>query len=158
MSAKIIQISVNSRGGVPKSRAASALITQNGVTGDKQRDLRYHGGPERAVCLFSLELIQKLQGEGHPIAPGTTGENLTVSGLDWADLEPGTRLQSGEVELVITSYTAPCSKIAACFDNGSFKRISQKVHPGWSRLYAKVLREGIVHEGDVIELATDGHG
>ena len=38
----------------------------------------FHGGPERALCLFSLERILELQAEGHPIFPGAAGENITI--------------------------------------------------------------------------------
>lgn len=150
----VAQISVNPRGGVPKYAVPSAELTTEGVLGDKQRDRRFHGGPQRAVCLFSAERIAALQAEGHAIAPGTTGENLTVAGLDWSALQVGDRLVVGEwVELEITGYAAPCSNIEASFADGSFKRISQKLHPGWSRLYARVLAEGLVHEGDAVEHA-----
>ena len=72
-----------SGGGVPKHSVFETLITVHGVAGDAQDDLRYHGGPDRAVVLFSLELIHALQREGHPIVVGSIGENLTLSGLDW---------------------------------------------------------------------------
>jgi MOSC domain-containing protein YiiM len=147
---RVVQISVNPRGGVPKHRVAAVEIQVNGVLGDKQRDRRYHGGPERAVCLFSLERILDLQDEGHPIDCGTTGENLTLSGLDWAKIVPGVLLNIGEVQLEITSYAAPCKTIIESFVDGHFKRIGQKVHPGWSRVYARVVQEGTVHEGDVV--------
>ncbi|MBV9470353.1 MAG: MOSC domain-containing protein, partial [Abitibacteriaceae bacterium] len=133
-------------------RVPNARITVNGVVGDKQRDLRYHGGPLRAVCLFSYEQIQALRAEGHPIEPGTTGENLTVSGLDWPNLHKGDLLRIGdEVQLEITSYAAPCHNIRGSFQDGEFKRMSQKLHPGWSRIYTRVLQEGTVREGDVVE-------
>ena len=151
--ASLVQISVNPKGGVPKLRIQSTFIGTQGVAGDKQRDRRFHGGPERAVCLFSQERINALQAEGHPIDPGTTGENLTMCGLDWSQLKPGQQLRVGEeVLLEITSYTTPCSNIAASFAKGEFKRIAQKLHPGWSRLYAKVLHEGTVTEGDKVQL------
>ncbi len=88
-----------SRGGVPKQPAFDAMITAQGLAGDRQRDLRHHGGPDRAVTLFSAERIAALQAEGHPIRPGTIGENLTVSGLDWARVGPGARLGIGEARL-----------------------------------------------------------
>ena len=46
-----------SRGGVPKTAVLEAQVTSEGIVGDVQRDLRYHGGPERAVSIYSLELI-----------------------------------------------------------------------------------------------------
>jgi MOSC domain-containing protein YiiM len=36
--------------------------------------------------------------------------------------------------------------------DGEFVRISQKLHPGWSRVYARVLTEGEIHFGDHVEV------
>jgi MOSC domain-containing protein YiiM len=139
-----------SRGGVPKVSMLEALITEQGLDGDRQRDLRYHGGPDRAVVLFSLEVIQALQREGHPIGVGTTGENLTVSGIDWTTLAPGTELQVGAVRLAITKYASPCVNISGSFVAGDFTRVSQKGHAGWSRVCARVVAGGVVHVGDPV--------
>jgi MOSC domain-containing protein YiiM len=147
-------VSINlSNGGVPKLPVEECAITTSGLNGDRQRDLRHHGGEQRAVSLFSSELIDALQAEGHPIAHGTIGENLTLSGLDWALVVPGRRLLIGDVELQLTSYASPCRNIASAFIGGDMNRVSQKLHPGCSRLYAKVLREGVVRTGDTAELA-----
>jgi MOSC domain-containing protein YiiM len=149
-----------SRGGVPKRPVAEAAITADGVEGDRQRDRRFHGGPERAVTLFSTERIAAMQAEGHPIAPGTTGENLTVSGIDWTRATPGARLEIGEVRLEITRYTTPCANITASFAGGDIARVAQKVNPGWSRLCARVLVPGQVRVGDSVKLLdpTAEHG
>ena len=149
--ASIVQVNVNPAGGVPKRPVASARLTAEGVVGDRQLDLEHHGGPRRAVSLFASERIAALAAEGHPIAPGTTGENLTIEGLDWGALAAGDRLRIGDVvRLEITSPAPPCSTIAASFTGGAFKRISEKLHPGWSRLYASVLVEGEVRPGDPV--------
>jgi len=150
---RVVSVNVNSRGGVPKAAVPAAELTVEGVRGDKQRDRRFHGGPTRAVSLFALERIEALRAEGHPISPGSTGENLTVSGIDWGEVAVGDRLRVGDwVELEITGYAAPCNNIAESFAGEAFKRISQKLHPGWSRLYARVLSEGEVRPGDVVIL------
>jgi len=139
-----------SDGGVPKLPRASCAVRFGGLEGDRQRDLEVHGGPDRAVSLYSLEVIEALRAEGHPIAPGTTGENLTLQGLAWTELRPGVRLEIGEVQLELASYAAPCNNINASFNDARSVRISQKVHPGWSRLYARVLKEGTLHVGDAV--------
>jgi len=149
-SGRVAHVHVNPEGGVPKRAVAEAEVTTLGVRGDLQRDTEHHGGPERAVCLFSTERIAALAAEGHPIAPGTTGENVTIEGLDWSALAPGVRLALGEVVLEITRPAPPCRTIAGSFHEGAFTRISDKVHPGWSRLYARVLREGVVRRGDTV--------
>jgi MOSC domain-containing protein YiiM len=141
-----------SRGGVPKEPVFEALITAEGLDGDRQRDRRFHGGPDRAVVLFSLEVIRDLQREGHAIAPGTAGENLTVSGLDWTAVVPGAELAVGGARLVVTKYVTPCLKIADSFARGEFMRVAQREHPGWSRVAARVIVEGLVRVGDAVEI------
>jgi MOSC domain-containing protein YiiM len=141
-----------SNGGVPKSPRNAGEVRFSGVTGDCQRDLRYHGGPTRAVSLYSLELIHALQAEGHPIEPGAIGENLTLAGLAWERMVPGARVEVGEVLLELTAYAAPCANLLPYFRDGEFRRVSQKLHPGWSRLYARVLREGAIKVGDPVRV------
>jgi MOSC domain-containing protein YiiM len=139
-----------SDGGVPKRSRESAALRREGLEGDRQQDLRYHGGPDRAVVLYSLELIRALQAEGHPITPGAIGENLTISGLDWAALRAGARLGVNDAVLEITEPAEPCRKLAACFADGRFTRVSEKSHPGWSRMCARVLRGGTVRVDDPV--------
>jgi len=68
---------------------------------------------------------------------------ITVNGV------AGDRLRIGDTVLLeMLSYTSPCKYNAQWFANGEFSRISQKLHPGWSRLYARVLAEGVVRTGD----------
>lgn len=150
--AHLHQISV-SDGGVPKKPVVEARVTLQGVEGDRQRNLKVHGGPDRAVCLYSLEVIEQLQQAGHSIEPGFSGENLTLAGLDWELMQPGVRLTVGpDVELEVMSYTSPCSHNARWFHDRNYQRISQMKHPGWSRVYAKVLKEGVVRPGDQVNV------
>lgn len=149
---RIFQINT-SRGGVPKLAVAAADVTALGIVGDGHRHKDIHGGPERALCLYSLEQMLALQEEGHPVFPGSIGENILTAGLDLSAIVPGNRLRLGnDVEVEITSYTLPCKTIAAAFRNREFSRISQKVHPGWSRLYTRILREGRIAAGDPVRL------
>jgi MOSC domain-containing protein YiiM len=151
VTAAIVQLSV-SRGGVPKRAVPEARITTHGLVGDVQNHTKIHGGPSRAVCLFALEVIERLRAEGHPIAPGATGENITIRGLDWPAVVTGTRLALGdEVVLEITGLTDPCKQIAAAFADRQFRRI---LAPGASRLYARVVREGGVRTGDRVALVA----
>lgn len=146
------QISV-SNGGVPKRAVRQAQVTKDGVEGDRQRHREVHGGPDRAVCLFALEVIEALRKEGHSIAPGSAGENFTIAGLEWTHIVPGTRLRVGpDVLLEVVSYTAPCKHNGCWFKDEDYSRISQTRHPGWSRVYARVLSEGAVRQGDPVEI------
>ena len=144
-----------SPGGVPKKDVAQARVLIDRIEGDDHDDKSHHGGPDRAVCIFAKEIIDAVKSEGHPIFPGSTGENLTVSGLNWYDIVPGTKLEIGSVKLEVTSYAAPCKTIRESFTDGYFNRISQKLFPGWSRVYTRVLNPGEIRVGDEI-LATYG--
>jgi MOSC domain-containing protein YiiM len=147
-----------SNGGVPKRPRESCRITIDGVDGDRQRDLRFHGGPMRAVSLYSLDLIDALRQEGHPIDPGVIGENLTLVGVDWSAMVPGASLSVGPVQLTLTAFASPCKNIAPAFRDEHFIRVSQKVHPGWSRLYARVDREGVIVVGDAVTVLLPPDG
>ena len=150
---RIVQTNL-SRGGVPKTPVAVARVTSEGLVGDFHDDVRNHGGPMQALCLFTLEEIERLQGEGHPIYAGAAGENITLSGLPRDTLTSGTRLTvGGETLIEVTHYTTPCKTIRDAFNDGDFNRISHKTHPGESRVYARVLRAGVIHVGDTVRIA-----
>jgi MOSC domain-containing protein YiiM len=151
MTPSVVQLS-RSRGGVPKLAIDEAVVTRNGLDGDKQRDRRFHGGPNRALCLYSDDLIERLALEGHPIARGSAGENVTIRGLDWRAVCPGARLSIGAIEVEVTGYAAPCKTIRRSFLGEDFTRISQKLHRGWSRVYCRILREGAVRVNDAVVL------
>ena len=155
MKGTIVQLSV-SRGGVPKLAVPEAQITRLGVAGDAQRDHEHHGGPERAVCLFPIEAIHGLTAEGHDVVPGARGENVTTEGLDWSLVVPDTHLLLGErVLLQVSKYTSPCFNLAPLFLARDFSRVSQKRHPGWSRVYACVLVEGRVRTGESVRTVSE---
>jgi MOSC domain-containing protein YiiM len=148
----IVQLSV-SNGGVPKQPIETARVTPLGLEGDAHRDREHHGGPERAVCLFTMEAIRELQAEGHPLVPGALGENVTLEGLDWSAVQPGARLRLGdEVVLEITRYTTPCFNIRPAFRDGDYSLVSHKRHPGRSRVYARVVSTGVLRRGDPARL------
>lgn len=153
MTARVFQLNV-SPGGVPKRAVAAAELGPLGLAGDAVDHPRIHGGPDRAVCLYSLERILALQEEGHPVFPGALGENVTVVGLDWGTVVPGTRWAVGDAEIEVTKYTTPCNTTGP-FVSGDLKRFHQDHSPGWSRVYARVLRPGRVAPGNAVSPLRD---
>lgn len=142
-----------SKGGVPKLPVTRADVSKLGLVGDHQANTKIHGGVERALCLYSLERILELQLEGHPVFPGALGENLTMAGLDWSLLVPGEIISLGSmVSIEITSFTTPCQTIEPYFHEGYILRILQEGHPGWSRVYARVLNTGTIQIGDSVRI------
>jgi MOSC domain-containing protein YiiM len=149
---RVLAVNV-SAGGVPKRPVGEAYVGRLGLEGDRHRANTVHGGPLRAVCLLGIEVIERLQAEGHPIEPGSVGENFTTSGVELAALPPGTRLAvGGEVILEVTAPAMPCDTIVDSFRDGKSGRISILLHPRDSRMYARVLCEGTVLPGDRIRI------
>ena len=130
-----------SNGGVPKLPVESAQIDINGIVGDACNNKKHHGGPMKAICVLENELLVKLQSEGHPIHPGTTGENILVEGYN---LEFGIVFDVGEVRLEVVSDATPCWKIADSFTEGDYSRMSNEKYPGDTRWYCKVLNTGVI--------------
>jgi len=142
-----------SDGGVPKLPVATVLIGDRGVVGDRQRSRRHHGRVWQALCLWSKEKVDLLRQEGHPIDGGAAGENISVGGVDWVLVRPGTRVRLGSDVLAEVSVPAlPCTKNARWFVAGDFMRMHHERQAGISRMYATVLRSGSVAVGDPVEL------
>src|ERR1051325_11627720 len=88
----MVLVQVNSSaGGMPKKPlVGAARVTRDGVQGDWQNNRRHHGGPDRAICLFSEELYAWLRDEyGIDLCNGSIGENFTTRGIDLDALAPG---------------------------------------------------------------------
>ena len=60
----ISSINVSHPGGVPKRPIDRTVITARGLVGDGQRTKEpVHGGPEKAVCLFGVEQIARVNSD-----------------------------------------------------------------------------------------------
>ena len=138
-----------SKGGVPKLAIDAVEVDFRGVVGDTQRVRVHHGRPWQALCLFADEVIDELRAEGHPIGRGSTGENITVAGLDWTVVRPGVQIRVGTVLALVQAYAQPCRSNARWFLGGDFDRMNIERGPV-SRVYATVLRPGRIVTGDAI--------
>jgi MOSC domain-containing protein YiiM/GNAT superfamily N-acetyltransferase len=152
MDGRVLQVNV-SPGGVPKLPVDRAWVGPLGLEGDAHRHRFVHGGPHRAVALLGIEAIERVQADGHPIEPGSVGENLTTTGIELSKLPIGTRLAIGDrLVLELSGAAGPCDVIKGAFRDGKSGRISILTHPSDSRMYARVLVEGEVATGDGIAI------
>ncbi len=145
MPATLYQLNI-SPGGMPKLPIASAHVSVEGVAGDWQKNRKYHGGLDRAICLFSVELYDYLRTQDIDLPAGSVGENFTTAGIDLNALKPGDRFRVGnELVIELTEIREPCRNL-------------NKLHPellnrmkGRSGWVAKVVTPGNVKPGDAIE-------
>lgn len=143
-----------SDGGVPKPSIPIADVDLGGVVGDRQAAREHHGRPWQALCVWSAEVVAGFAAEGHPIAPGAAGENLSLAGLDWAALRAGLLMQIGDVTARLSAPAVPCTKNSRWFSDGDHQRLGHDRSPGRSRWYASVLTPGRIRSGDEVEIRS----
>jgi len=121
-----------------------------GPVGDVIVSAKHHGGPDQAVYIYGQTDYDWWAGElGRELAPGTFGENLTVSDLESAAFDIGDLLHVGdEVTLQVTAPRLPCATFAARLGDPLFvKKFRAAERPG---LYCRVLAEGRLQVGDPV--------
>jgi MOSC domain-containing protein YiiM len=122
-----------------------------GLAADVQADRRVHGGPDQAVYAYAREDTDWWEGElGRPLAAGTFGENLTVSGMDVTGALVGERWRAGSALLEVSAPRIPCWKLGVRMGDPRFvKRFGAALRPG---AYLRVLEAGEIAAGDPLEL------
>ncbi len=129
---------------------APVSIQKLGPVGDVIIDKEHHGGIDQAVYLYTVEDYQWWEQKlGAPAPHGLFGENLTISGIESADVCVGDRFTINDVLLEVTSPRIPCSTLSArMMDTKFVKKFMDAERPG---IYCRVLREGTVSTGDAVK-------
>ena len=147
MPATLAQLNI-SPGGMPKRPIPAARVTVEGVEGDWQKSRKYHGGPNRAICLYSEELYDWLREQGVKVQSGDIGENFTTRGLDLQKLAKGDRLRVGGCVIELTDVRVPCNQLK------KWDADLPELIVGRSGWVAKVIADGPVKPGDPIEILS----
>jgi MOSC domain-containing protein YiiM len=126
------------------------------LDGDRQADLRVHGGSDKAVYAYPAEFYELWSRERPELelGPGTFGENLTIEGLLDDDVSVGDRFRVGTAELVVTQPRLPCFKLGIRMGRDAF--VTEFLERGLLGFYLAVAHEGAVAAGDpIVEVARD---
>ena len=126
-------------------------IKSLGIEGDAICDTKNHGGPDQALYLYgSADYAYWEQEIGKELAPGTFGDNLTISDLESATFNVGDFIHVGEVTLQVTSPRIPCGTFATRMGDPQWvKKFRHAERPG---LYVRVVREGVIQAGDPVTI------
>jgi MOSC domain-containing protein YiiM len=141
---------VSGQTGIYKLPVAGAVqVTADGLADDAIVDTKNHGGPDQAVYIYGGADYAWWTGElGRELAPGTFGENVTISELESAPLAIGDRLHIGAVTLEVTAPRIPCWKLAQRMgDPGFVKRFRAAERPG---AYCRVVCAGELRAGEPV--------
>lgn len=130
---------------------AAVRVTKPGLQGDVIISKKHHGGPDQAIYVYGQADYEWWSRElGMDIAPGTFGENLTVSELESAQFNIGDYLHIGEVTLQVTAPRIPCGTFATRMNDPQWvKKFRYAERPG---LYCRVVREGFVKTDDSVSV------
>ncbi|WP_371925171.1 MOSC domain-containing protein [Pseudomonas sp. H9] len=135
-------------------RSGELAVTELGLAGDEQGDLRVHGGKDKAIHHYPREHYTLWAAElgEHPLlqAPGAFGENLSTNGWTEHTVCLGDRLRIGTAVLEISQGRMPCWKLNDRFQVKDMAlRVQQSGRTGW---YYRVLEEGVLAAGATFEL------
>lgn len=124
-------------------------IKSLGIEGDAIIDTKNHGGPDQALYIYGgADYTWWSQEIGKELAPGTFGDNLTISDLVSAQFNVGDYLHIGQVRLQVTSPRIPCGTFATRMGDSQWvKKFRHAERPG---LYVRVINEGIIKAGDPV--------
>lgn len=126
-------------------------IVGDQVEGDEQGDRAVHGGPGKAVYLYSADhyLWWRSQLPKVELPWGSFGENLSVAGVDETHTHIGDQWRAGTAILEVTQPRGPCFKMNARF--GRDDMIPRFWQARRSGFYLRVVTEGTVTAGDAFD-------
>ncbi len=122
-------------------------VGRTNLDGDRQSDLRVHGGEYKAVYAYSAEHYEWWRRElGRTLPFGAFGENLTIEGFPEEEACVGDRLRIGTAVFEAVQPRFPCFKLGIRFDDdGIIQRFLESERWG---VYFRVVEEGAVRAGD----------
>jgi MOSC domain-containing protein YiiM len=139
--------------GIFKTSTTDAVFAgANGLEGDGQGDLINHGGPDKAICVYSAARYPYWESEfGRPFLPGAFGENLTIGSWTEQELCIGDIVAAGEVLLQVSQPRQPCYKLGL---RNELPELPARVQQtGYSGFYFRVLKEGYLAAGEKLKIA-----
>ena len=139
--------------GIYKSPVAGRVrLALENLAGDAQADLKVHGGPDKAVCVYSADHFPAWREELRvaECAPGWFGENFSVEGQRETVVCIGDTYRVGTALVQISQPRAPCWKLGRRWNRLDMpKLVLQSGRTGW---YVRVLEAGDVECGDELIL------
>lgn len=136
---------------IEKQAVERVFLAKEGFHGDQVADLKHHGGPERAVCIYPSEHYPLWEQEFQkPLPPATFGENLTVSGMLEQDVYIGDIFRVGEAIIQVTQGRVPCQTIDRRLEMTPLMK--RMVKTGFTGYLCRVIEEGEIRADSDIEL------
>lgn len=136
--------------GIGKLPVESMELKKNGFLNDGVAHTEFHGGVDRAVCLYPYEHYRFWENEFSRKLPiPAFGENLTATNMLEENVYIGDTFSIGTAVIQVTQGRIPCSMISKF--NG-FDLLGRIVETGYTGYFFRVLEEGLIKSDSEIEL------
>jgi MOSC domain-containing protein YiiM len=136
---------------IAKKGIEEVLLTKNGFKGDYVANREYHGGPDRAVCLYPYEhYIQWEKEFNQSLNWPAFGENICVENMLEKDVHIGDTYSLGDAIIQVSQGRIPCATISK--HNRLDRLLGRIVETGYTGYFFRVLQEGIVTKSSSLKL------
>ncbi|MGI2326271.1 MOSC domain-containing protein [Planococcus sp. YIM B11945] len=136
---------------IRKKQVEEVFLSKESFQGDQVADLKHHGGPDRAVCIYPYEHYARWENAfGKPLPNATFGENVTATNMLEEDVYIGNIYQLGEALIQVTQGRVPCHTIDRYVDMTPLMKAMIKT--GFTGFMCRVLEEGSVRADAEIKL------
>lgn len=128
---------------IGKSSVQTVMLKKSGIVGDDVANHKFHGGPDRAVCLYPFEhysyweeIFQK------KLVLPAFGENITATGMVEEQVCIGDTYKIGDTIVQVTQGRVPCATISKYNQENQFlKKLVETTLTGY---FFRVLEEGTI--------------
>ncbi|WP_026568559.1 MOSC domain-containing protein [Bacillus sp. UNC41MFS5] len=128
---------------IGKSSVQAVELEKSGFVGDDVANHKFHGGPDRAVCLYPFEHYSYWEEifQRKLILPAF-GENITATGMVEEQVCIGDIYKIGDTIVQVTQGRVPCATISKFNQENQFlKKVVETTLTGY---FFRVLEEGTI--------------
>ncbi|MDQ0229441.1 MOSC domain-containing protein [Metabacillus malikii] len=137
------------RSGISKSQADQLEVTYERIIDDDVENHDYHGGKERALCIYPYEHYTVWENLYHqPLPKAAFGENLTVIGMKEEDICVGDIFKIGTAVVQVSQGRFPCATINKHTHINTL--LSKIIEYGYTGYFFRVIEEGTINRDSTI--------
>ena len=131
--------------------SGQVFLSLTGLEGDDVGNTKFHGGTDKALCLYSFDYYPYWQKWlGIELEPAAFGENLTVPDMKEGHVCIGDIFTAGSAVIQVSQPRQPCATLGARY--GTTELVKEVIRTGFTGFYCRVIQTGYIAQGEAIEL------
>jgi MOSC domain-containing protein YiiM len=130
-----------------KTTVEEAFLGFDNFDGDRQANLRHHGGRDRTACVYIASHYEWWRSaHGMELRPGSFCENLTIAGIAEDTVCIGDVFRAGEALVQVSLPRDPCRTLDRLTGIPGLWKLARD--SGRCGFHMRTLEEGLVRKGD----------